>query len=216
MERAMTMTPNPRQNQYLWRLLLSGGEGYQKDLKVNKLTAAERDELVRSGLIEQEKHHRALFHRLGERGWSWIGEHMDPDFPPRSNVVPLLKLLLNRLDAYMKATGTPLSAIMSPQLTPGPSPAPEPEPAGDLTDAIRQAYLGLAGGRWNTRVRIADLRGALPDVARGTLDEELRRLQQNGALVLYSIDDPRDIGPQDQAAAVDVAGAQRHLVYMEG
>ena len=88
----------------------------------------------------------------------------------------------------------------------------------DLSERVRRAYLEASGGSSNVRVRLADLYRALSDVPKPEFDAELIRMQSRGqfGLVLWSLDDPFDIHPEDEAAAVSVAGIRRHIVYMEG
>ena len=66
------------------------------------------------------------------------------------------------------------------------------------------------------RVRIADLRGSLSDVNHDELSAVLRRMQLSDDcnLVLYPYDDPREIRPEDSAAAVEIAGQENHILYM--
>ena len=92
----------------------------------------------------------------------------------------------------------------------------EPETRGDLSQQIRDAYCRTSGGRWNVRVRLADLRGALPGVPREEFDGALLALETAGALVLYPLDDPQEIRPGDEAAALpNSLGIRRHILYIE-
>jgi hypothetical protein len=212
----MGFEPDSRQTMYLWSLLVNGGGGLMKDVHV-KLSAEQRKGMVAGKLIEQEVRNRAFYHSLSEAGWRWIGEHMDAPLPPRANAIPILQGLLIRLDRYMKATGTPLSAIMTAAAGSDLEPSDRlPAEHEGLAEGIRNAYLRLSGGQLNVRVRIAELRRALAHADRATLDAELRELQRQDVLALYSIDDPLDITADDTAAAVDVAGAKRHIVYLRG
>jgi superfamily II DNA or RNA helicase len=79
---------------------------------------------------------------------------------------------------------------------------------------VRAAGVDIAGGT-SRRVRIADVRARLPDVAREDLDRTLLHMQKRDELVLYRIDDPTDIRPQDEAGKLIVAGNPRHIFYLE-
>jgi DNA-binding MarR family transcriptional regulator len=87
----------------------------------------------------------------------------------------------------------------------------------DLAGRIRSAYLNASGGSGNVRVRLSQLHQLLADIPKKDLDAQLVRMQTQGqyGLVLWSLDDPFDIRPEDEAAAVSVAGIRRHIVYME-
>ncbi|HKU39281.1 MAG TPA: hypothetical protein VJR89_14065 [Polyangiales bacterium] len=89
------------------------------------------------------------------------------------------------------------------------------ERSPDLPSRIRATCLDIAHGSTRTRVRLRELRARLPDVPKDKLDRELVELQNAGSLVLYRIDDPTDIQPEDERAALHVAGAPRHILYLE-
>lgn len=67
----------------------------------------------------------------------------------------------------------------------------------------------------NGRTELADLRERFSGVPRNALDAQLKRLQQEGHLVLSADDSHRTLWfPQRQTdAALDIAGAKRHIVY---
>ena len=92
-----------------------------------------------------------------------------------------------------------------------------PEPAlKSIDDAIRDAYLALTRGHWQTRVRLAHLRERLGQHPRAAQDEALLRMQRENRLVLYPLDDPQDTFDADRAAALYLGNEPRHLVYMKG
>lgn len=79
---------------------------------------------------------------------------------------------------------------------------------------VRDACLKLSGGETCKRVRLADLRENL-DVVREELDRALLKMQVDGKLVLFRLDNPMDIKPRDVEAAIHICGAPRHIVYLE-
>jgi len=209
----MSFQPNERQTLYLWSLLASGGEGYAREQAFKLGKAAERKDLVQAGLIDEKRQKfGAIYNTLNENGWAWVSEHLNAKLPHRSGSgVQVLQTLIARLGAYLQASGTSLAEIIVP--------------AGSNTDAdmsndstlhsnIRQAYQQLSNGEWNVRVRLADLRSALPTVVRDVLDQALLQMQREALLALYMIDDPTDITPADEQAAIDILGAKRHIIYM--
>jgi len=135
---------------------------------------------------------------------------------------PVVRRLLERLSAYMAAREVALSDLLGPQrgtppasvgATIGPE-ADDPAPS-DLPARIRAAYLAVTGGRLNTRALLKSLRPHLPDVAGETLDATLKAMQAEGAARLYRIDDRAEITQADRAAAVEIAGEPRHILWIE-
>jgi hypothetical protein len=120
------------------------------------------------------------------------------------------------LKLYLKQTGTPLAELLgaaeaAEEARPE-SPAPEPF---SIDDAIRDAYLALSGGQWETRVRLAPLREQLATFPKEAQDQAFLRMQAVGRLVLYRLDDPQDTFEADRAAALYIGSDPRHLVYMK-
>ncbi len=48
------------------------------------------------------------------------------------------------------------------------------------------------------------------------VESELLRLQKDKQAVLYPIDNPQSLKPEDRDAAIDVLGFKRHIVLMKG
>jgi hypothetical protein len=212
----MTFNSNPQQALYLWSLLTAGGEGFLKD-QTYQPEASDRKALVHAGHLEEEKRRHpasgrpAIFNSLTEYGWRWAEENLDAPLAKSAKGALVLQALLRRISAFLDSSKLSLAELLVPALG-----SPEPS-ARDLAARIREAYIRLAQGRWNTRVRLADLRQELSDVDRNTLDGELLGLQDRHAVVLYPLDDPQEIGSADREAAIDVGGVgKRHIVYMKG
>jgi hypothetical protein len=82
---------------------------------------------------------------------------------------------------------------------------------------LRAAINDAAGGRDAVRVRLADLRKRLPGVPSDELEAAIRNLSRRGELTLYPLDDPRQIGPADEAAAIHSgSGVPQHILYYGG
>ena len=79
---------------------------------------------------------------------------------------------------------------------------------------MKRAYLDASGGRWDVRVRMADMRKKLVDIPPKSLDAILRKMQLDQKLVLYPLDEPSEISPEDDAAAVAAGGRKNHILYM--
>ena len=85
-----------------------------------------------------------------------------------------------------------------------------------LETQVRQAYLHATGGAWNERVRLSIVRHLLPGVPRQLLDAVLLKMQQASALVLFRLDNQREITDEDREAALLIAGEPRHVLRMGG
>jgi hypothetical protein len=85
--------------------------------------------------------------------------------------------------------------------------------ASKLEHRIEAIGFELGGNQWQQRVRLSLLRAKLGDVPRATLDRTLLEMQRADRLVLYRLDNPREVNRADEAAALDIAGHPRHLAY---
>ena len=202
--------PDPGQTLFLWGLLAAGGEAWLKDLRPE--LGRRRRPLLEAGLIEEERRSgpkggQRLWISLTDRGWYWLGNNMDAPLPPRAGVtaVQVLQKLLRNLGPFLERHNLALADIFADHG--GPVPAGQ-----DLAQRVREQAFALAKGKSRVLVRLADLRRALPDVDRETLDQELVRLQRDGRLVLYHMDDPSERTPADDDAALIIAGHRRHLL----
>lgn len=63
------------------------------------------------------------------------------------------------------------------------------------------------------RTELSTLRLELDGIGRTAQDNALISLQRDGEVVLYRNDNTRSLTARDHAAALDVAGFPRHLVY---
>ena len=85
---------------------------------------------------------------------------------------------------------------------------------------IEQAALDIGGGV-NRRVRLAELKKKLGHLDQKKLEDRLWDLELEGALTLYPLDDPHEIGPEDKQAAMHTPGYDgtlggsrpRHILY---
>lgn len=91
---------------------------------------------------------------------------------------------------------------------------PAKEEGGDLEGAILNAYLHVTRGERNKYVRLAEIRPLLSLFDRGRIDKALAKMQTDGKAVLYPIDDPYRIKPEDNAAQLKVAGERRDLLLI--
>ncbi|WP_437596881.1 hypothetical protein WMF28_30315 [Sorangium sp. So ce590] len=218
----------------LWVLLLTGDGKPLSQQKV-KLDRAALKGLENRRLITIEPGRRkkdpaygAKFH-VTDEGWAWAnGQGLAAAFARTPSAAMLLEELLARLGRYIEVHGLALDHLLRPRTveqaatenastrheTPGASAPRDAEPAA-IEEQIRAAYLRVTGGVLNEYVRLALLRAQLGDVPVEAVDTELRQMQRRGGAVLYPIGDPKQILPEDDAAALRVSGERRDLLCIE-
>lgn len=218
----------------LWMLVAYPEGGFQSDLQFVK--AKSRDTLLRAGLLEVEKRIKprgrsktvTTYIRLSDAGWAWCNQNMSW-MKPRGNAEKLLDSLLQRLkilfdrqtvasslaDFVNKSTPVANSSSEAPIEKATSTPA-VPQHV-KLDERIRAACLELGGGREAVRIRIADLRKRLADISADALNEGVRELSRRRELTLYPLDDPRQITPDDELAAIHSStGVPQHILYYGG
>jgi hypothetical protein len=206
----------------LWALLVNLGEGLGSDLKP-KADKPEREALKKAGLITVEIRKRAYWLSVTDRGWRWAEDHLGDALPDRSYAGSfVLASLLKQLQAFMRATNTPLAEILVPRtagkggatIANAASAGASPIEYGAVRDLIRSAYLTVTGGEFSKRALLADLRKHLPDVDRTVLDNTLVRMQQHGDATLMQLDNRPDITQADREAAIQIGQEQRHIIWI--
>lgn len=229
----MSFEPDPLQHLLLLRLAVSeqGGE-FLKNVETSSLTPARRTPLVREGLVDEQKQKidgkgAALIHfELTEKGWAWCQNHLDEPFRFRGQTPKLTAIVLERLllllKTYFETQDHTASFGKFIQQASRNRTAIAPEAYrdnghGELESDLRRACLELGHGRENVRVRLADLRSRLPTVPRPILDDALRRMEGDGQLSLYALDNPAEITAADKDAVLRTsAGNERHILYFGG
>jgi len=205
--------PTPLQTLILWALAVRGGAALQKDLRPEP-KKPDRDALVRAGLLRAGKVGRALHIEMTDRGWAWAGANTSALLPTNTtNGTAVLGGLLARLGAYMAASEVALADIIRP--LPRETITKAPAQPAELAGRIRAAYLAESGGAVNRRVRLAAIRTRLADVRSADLDVALVELAQAGGAGLLALDDPTEITPDDNAAAISVGVQARHILWLD-
>lgn len=214
----------------LWELILTG-DGKPATRRTVKLNPAEMKALESARLISIESGPRKKQPSYGSKvyltdeGWSWAnGEGFQASLAQSKAAVPVLAELLKRIANYLKVHDLALDHLLRPKRAPsetsGATAAPAEERNGGapattaprtLEERVRAAYLRVTGGALNEHIRLALLRAELRDDPPEAIDAELRGMQKRGIAVLYPIDDPQRIRPEDDAAALRVLGERRDL-----
>lgn len=201
----------------LWRIALAGGGDWQKAIKPD-LKGGLKERLLGSGLIEVDKKkpegggRQILYASLTDRGWQWLSEHLDTRIESKSPAaVGIFESLLGRLKDHLHAKDLSLAEFIHPA-------SKDLDPSQDgLHHKIEAAYLSLSEGRANVRVRLSDLRDALPGIGREALDSTLLEMATSGQASLFRLDNPLEIGPRDREAILRTpSGEERHILYLGG
>jgi hypothetical protein len=209
----------------LWALLAEGGKSYWSALikkkMISKDHAADREALARARLITSENRPgkgKGIWMEVTDEGWRRAGENLDVALPSTQTASAVLQAWLTCLQAFMTARNFALADVLDPQIFP-PNPTPPPLPStfdyATMRERVRNAYLELTGGRFNTRALLRDIREKLNDIERGELDDVLKQMQREQLASLYQLDNRTEITDADRAAAIYFGSEPRHILWME-
>lgn len=210
----MNFQPTPKQALILWNLLITGDEPAISKIKP-ELKPKERQPLIDAGLIELSKRGHSTYILLTDKAWDWAVEHFAVELSKSTFAASVLQELLKKIGAYLQKNKISLAEILRCQAIPDEPLESVPATSFDLEAKIRQAYLQASGGEYVVRVRLAQLRQLLPDVLRELLDKTLIQMGLAGTITLMNLDDPQEIRPEDEQAALNIGGEKNHIVYMK-
>lgn len=195
----------PKLNLLLWQLLLTGQQPMLSKVQP-KVSRKNCKPLEEAGLLLIEKRGRANYLMPTAQTWVWAMENFAVKFPPQTHgAVQPLQCVLQTLGKHLQAQNLSLQDFLQ---------APAAETAQDLPQRIRQAAMQLGEGATQVRVRLTVLRECLPEVSRKDMDKALLEMHLAGQLVLMALDNPRSISAEDKQAAVMLAGAAKHILYL--
>lgn len=189
------MNLSARQKLILIDLIFRGEEPALGEIKPDL-----RNPLLKGGYLEIERRGRRQFILLTDLAWAWARENMGTLEGGRTKAERALSRVLRKTSEFLQDRELTLVEFL------------KPEPAAEK---IRRAYLSASGGALKERVRISELRTALPDLERKTFDRALLELFNEGRVRLYPFDNPREVKSADERAAIDLSGVKQHLVYLE-
>jgi len=210
----VSFQPTPKLALVMWNLLITGDEPAVSKVRP-ELKPAERKTLIDAGLIELVKRGRSTHIELTDKAWGWASEHFDEELSKSTFAVPVLQELLKRLGSYLKHHKIPLVEFLVHQnklIEDSESVVVAPT---DLEAKIREVYLKNSGGEYNVRVRLSQLRQLVDDVPQAEVDKVLIQMGLSGKITLMQLDDPQEIRPEDEQAAVNIGGQKSHIVYMK-
>jgi hypothetical protein len=226
----------------LWAIL---GEGGGKDVSRSTLNdkgmlpsddKAARDGPEARGLIKAElraarnekgKSVRSYWMTVTEAGRAWAEDNLAAAPAKSQTAAPILQAWLARLSIFLQARNMPMTEFLGQHRGEPQAKLPTHSPPSDLSPSppardyealrarIRQAYLELTGGRFNTRALLSDLRERLKDVERVALEEALKQMQREEEASLYQLDNQVEVTDADRAAAIYFGGEPRHILWIE-
>jgi hypothetical protein len=224
----MEFTPNPQQMLFLWCVVTEPAGTPIKDLPYQGLQAKQRNELVERGWIQVDKIARSKRSKvniatLTEPGWYGLEQNLQAPIAKGRATASVLQRILAGLERHIADSRISLADICGePQEPASQTPrdvSTEPHAPCDPESVKQRIYDAcrriVGDGIYNVRIRLSELRPHLADVPRPEVDRALKELERTKAAVLNQLDDPREIRPADEAAAIDVpGGAKRHLLYL--
>jgi hypothetical protein len=204
----------------LWALLGNGGSGFGGAMKP-VIEKAERAALLGAGLITVETRARSFWLEVTDRGWRWAEEHLGDALPDKSFAGAfVLQAWLARLQTFMQARDIGLAEVLGPPVaqdrdtsTEAPQ-VPEGIDYPALRERIRRTYLDVTGGTFNKRALLRDIRERLADIDHRTLDDALKRMQQDEDASLMPLDNRIEITEADHAAALHIGREPRHILWI--
>jgi hypothetical protein len=205
----------PKQALVMWKLILLGAPPRRSTFSP-KLTSTDVRTLVATGLITVDSGPRKADPAWGsklhltDRGWAWASSQgLAGNLSPCRVAAPVFEALLVKIGAYLEVQGLALDDLLRPRRAEQSPAATTPD---GLENRIRKAYLQATGGKYNEFIKLVQLRTKLPTDQTSAVDAELLQMQQRGDALLYPIDDPQRLSPEDESAALQVAGARRDLI----
>ncbi len=228
----MNLTLTPKQALIIWNLIITREEPIK-----SKIKPVDRNPLKDAGLIDldppQARSQRII---LTDKAWDWASENFE--LPLRTHPTQqerTLRALLTQLGAYLNAHELSLAEFIPTKssATEGAkeksstdqtsndiptnkvSPDIETDLETDIETRIRNTYLQMTDGEFSARVLLSKLRQHLTDFPREVVDKTLIAMQLARKLVLMSLNDPQEIQPADEQAAISVGGEKRHIVYLK-
>lgn len=223
----MEFKPSPQQLLFLWCVVTEPPGTPLKDLPFNLKSADLRKQLEHCGWINVEKVARSsrskpMVATLTEEGWYGLEQNLTAPIAKGTATANVLQKVLTGIHRHIKQGRLALADVVTEQHPPHTQaelPSKEPASATDPNELRRRLFDACRSltddGVYGVRIRLADLRSQLADVPRLELDRALKDLERSEAAALYPFDDPREIRPDDEAAALqNSSGSKRHILYL--
>jgi len=177
------------------------------------ITPTERQKLIDAGLIRLEKRGRASHIVLEDKAWDWLAVRLQsPDFtvefPSRATTaIPTFQVFLGKVGEFLRSHNISLAELLNP--------SPEPQVLSP-EQHVRRAYAELSETSPGFAVPLAKLHQKLSAMPVERVNDVLLTLQGRGAVTLMPMEDPEEINPEDEAAAIDMGdGDKRYFVHIK-
>jgi hypothetical protein len=155
---------------------------------------------------------------LTERGWNWLERNADYALPRRATATDVVfSRALANLKPRLESGELTLAQLFGPRLSVEVAAQHEQIPqAAPLDLCLIDACRRIAGEPpYGKRIRLSAIRHELADVPRRVLDIALRDLERRQTVAIYPLDDPREIGPEDERSALSSSrGTRPHVLYL--
>lgn len=163
-----------------------------------RLDGAARRRLNDRKLVGSTKVGRSFTHELTDDGWAWCRAELSATRPERAGYGGgALYALLGSFERYLTRSGLQLADVFAP----------------DVEAQVRVAYARLAKpGEW---VGLVSLREELHGVPRTEVDTALERLTAAPGVHLQGEPNRQALSDAHRAAALRVAGDDRHMLMIE-
>ncbi|EKU98810.1 hypothetical protein Lepto7375DRAFT_8135 [Leptolyngbya sp. PCC 7375] len=205
----------------LLNLLLTGDTPMVSKVKP-KMTKAACQPLVEKGLIKLEKKGAASHLVLEDKAWYWMTERFQSeDFkieinPRFTTAIPIFQVLLMRLGQYMRTNDVPLVDFLAPSASSSDTPTEGQTSNASLKEKIREAYASITQNSPDFRAKLSQIHQYLGNFSPETINNTLCSMQQTGEVSLSPMEDPQEIGPEDEQAAIDLGGGdKRYFAYIK-
>ncbi|MDV3350256.1 hypothetical protein QGP82_16240 [Leptothoe sp. LEGE 181152] len=205
----------------LLNLLLTGDTPMVSKVKP-KMTKKNCQPLVDKGLIKFEKRGVASHLVLEDKAWYWMTERFQSeDFkieinPRFTTAIPIFQVLLMRLGQYMRTNDVPLADFLASTTSSSDTFVKSQMSNSSLEEKIREAYASITQNSADYRARLSKIHQHLEDISPQAINDTLRSMQQAGGVSLSPMEDPQEIGPEDEQAAIDLGdGDKRYFVYIK-
>ncbi|MEA5462543.1 hypothetical protein [Leptothoe sp. PORK10 BA2] len=201
----------PKQALALWDLIISGEEPAIMDYNI--LSASQRRPLEVAGLIRLEERERIQPGKkttkrkhivLNDKAWDWAIDNFTVKLSLSKYSTLVLGQLLNKLGYHLKERDISLSEFLAVPKT------------KSLEEKIRNAHASITESSFDSRARLSKIHQYLEDISPQKINDTLRSMQQAGEVSLSPMEDPQEIGPEDEQAAIDLGGGdKRYFIYIK-
>ena len=208
----------------LLNLLLTGDTPMVSKVKP-KMTKKTCQPLVEKGLIKLEKRGSASHLVLEDKAWDWMTERFQSeDFkieinPRFTTAIPIFQAFLMQLGEYMRTNDVPLADFLASATSSSDTLDNSIESQisnSSLEEKIREAYASITQNSADYRARLSKIHQHLEGISPQMINDTLHSMQQAGGVSLSPMEDPQEIGPEDEQAAIDLGGGdKRYFIYIK-